>query len=1202
MISSIENQYMKEIAKALVDKNASIMVGAGFSKNARYNGSDDNRMLDWNRLADKFYNILYKDNSKYKKEYLNPIALAEEVEIMYGRKKLHDIIRESLPDLEHSPADIHYSILELSWKDIFTTNYDTLLERASKEVINRDYLVINNKEDLVHSAKDSRIIKLHGSFPSNIPFIITEEDYRKYPKNFGPYVNTVQQALIENTFCMIGFSGNDPNFLSWIGWLSDNYSNVIPQQIYLISVGGENEVQKAKLKSKNIMVLDLKKMWPNLNYENRIMSFLSNINSILEKEKDKIQWININDLKELDKISNDNNINKLDGETLRKYTGFIKEKIKSYPGWIAMPTKYKNISAHMLGKMVDILFRIKRLDIENSIKIDFIYEYLKFKDISNRPIFKEEIPIIEEIIKNVAYDERKINLIKLMLLRSYREFGLREEFDKLIMNIDRNILGDYYTNFLRYEECMMELHSLNLLAFSEKVLKWDVDSYDYYWTLIKISLLVKLEDYEICEEIAKNTLYNLRKIRYKKLDLEFIRNQSIEDCLVKLTNHIKQAINPFYTEESEYEEAMIKNNLIGENSFEWIKENKTYVSSFRFEYRGESIKKTKLLFDLDSKMKRHSFKSENKVLIESLEYLRFREVTGTPFLIGNVTSKEGIVELIRRILDYNPSLALITLIKSNENKGLGHIYNRRILNNISMDEADFKCKRSLDLINDFLLEEINKNNWFHAKNIYDYTAGLIPEIVSKLITKCSLEIRDEVLDTCLNIYSSDKIKSFKKVNVLIRRLINSYSKSELIERISLFLKFPFINEQREREYPDPISYVEVEWNFKKIKLASDAYKDIISQLFIYEDKYKMENLIRIIIVYFIFEFNESEENKLENLIWSNYDGSNLPEINGINKYILMELPYSEYISLDELKAKLVDEAIEELENECTEGNNGIIISGSNNIAFNMVERVISDSILDVDKLEYVIELLLKLILKYKKELESYGLFNIFNYKNETRLKIKKCGILIRNILYYYPTVNHTKNTLDNIQQIIKTLSELDIYIPSLTILYELVVNKNTDIIPIVRETALYNREDEFIDLMFTLSLIISGKNIEIKKDIKINWLKIILERICITNDSYQSIKKLTEIVESLSDEDFNIISSYIIILIEKSLGYTKIGEYDSREDVIKKLTYKKEISRFTNMLYKRNLKENERLNKLVMKWKDICENKNEFVEIRKYWN
>lgn len=91
MISNIEIQYMKEIAKALGNQNASIMVGAGFSKNARYNGSDDNRMLDWNRLADKFYNILYKNNSKYKKEYLNPITLAEEVEIMYGRKKLHDI-------------------------------------------------------------------------------------------------------------------------------------------------------------------------------------------------------------------------------------------------------------------------------------------------------------------------------------------------------------------------------------------------------------------------------------------------------------------------------------------------------------------------------------------------------------------------------------------------------------------------------------------------------------------------------------------------------------------------------------------------------------------------------------------------------------------------------------------------------------------------------------------------------------------------------------------------------------------------------------------------------------------------------------------------------------------------------------------------------------------------------------------------------
>ena len=67
-----------------------------------------------------------------------------------------------------------------------------------------------------------RIFKLHGSFPSQFPLIVTEEDYRTYPSEFAPFVNTVQQAMMETVFILIGFSGDDPNFRNWSGWVRDN--------------------------------------------------------------------------------------------------------------------------------------------------------------------------------------------------------------------------------------------------------------------------------------------------------------------------------------------------------------------------------------------------------------------------------------------------------------------------------------------------------------------------------------------------------------------------------------------------------------------------------------------------------------------------------------------------------------------------------------------------------------------------------------------------------------------------------------------------------------------------------------------------------------------------------------------------------------------------------------------------------------------
>src|SRR5690606_6074500 len=145
---------------------------------------------------------------------------------------------------------------ELPWTDAFTTNYDTLLERSCENVLSRRYDVVVNQEDLIHSSQP-RLIKLHGSLPSERPFIITEEDYRVYPKKYAPFVNTVQQSLLENTLCLIGFSGDDPNFLKWIGWINDNFGYSNAPKIYLVGVLNLSESQKRLLSNKNIIAVDI---------------------------------------------------------------------------------------------------------------------------------------------------------------------------------------------------------------------------------------------------------------------------------------------------------------------------------------------------------------------------------------------------------------------------------------------------------------------------------------------------------------------------------------------------------------------------------------------------------------------------------------------------------------------------------------------------------------------------------------------------------------------------------------------------------------------------------------------------------------------------------------------------------------------------------------------------------------------------------
>ncbi len=227
--------YISEIAERLWSGHASIMVGAGFSMNAQTYETSTVKFPSWNDLGDCFYEKLYGQSPLEKdKAYLDVLKLAESVEAHFERKTLDNILQNNIPDKEVKPSEIHEMLVQLPWTDIFTTNYDTLLERAAENITQKEqvYTVVINKEDLALS-KSPRIVKLHGSFPSQRPFIITQEDYRKYPNENAAFVNIVRQSLMENNLCLIGFSGNDPNFLQWIGWVRDNLEKYAPK-IYFI--------------------------------------------------------------------------------------------------------------------------------------------------------------------------------------------------------------------------------------------------------------------------------------------------------------------------------------------------------------------------------------------------------------------------------------------------------------------------------------------------------------------------------------------------------------------------------------------------------------------------------------------------------------------------------------------------------------------------------------------------------------------------------------------------------------------------------------------------------------------------------------------------------------------------------------------------------------------------------------------------------
>ena len=239
------------------------MVGGGLSRCAVKARPDAGDAPLWYDLATEITKKLYPRNDSEgqpgepgeNSTTGDLLSLAQEYKTAFGRTDLHRFLQQQIRDGDFTPGGVHEQLMRLPWRDVFTTNWDTLLERTGPQVVERGYNTVVDK-DQIPLASRPRIVKLHGSLPAQFPLIFTEEDYRTYPTEFAPFVNTVQQAMMETVFCLIGFSGNDPNFLHWSGWVRDNLGASAPK-IYLAGWLDLSPHRRRMLEDRGVVPIDL---------------------------------------------------------------------------------------------------------------------------------------------------------------------------------------------------------------------------------------------------------------------------------------------------------------------------------------------------------------------------------------------------------------------------------------------------------------------------------------------------------------------------------------------------------------------------------------------------------------------------------------------------------------------------------------------------------------------------------------------------------------------------------------------------------------------------------------------------------------------------------------------------------------------------------------------------------------------------------
>ena len=429
--------------------------------------------------------------------------IAQEYKAALGPKALENLIRNRVRDNEWRSSDIHYRLLRLPWKDVLTTNWDTLLEKSVEDNPDLAYDIVRTTSDVARTTAP-RIVKLHGSLPSHTPFILTEEDFRTYPKDFPAFVNLAQQILIENELCLVGFSGSDPNFLEWSGWVRDQLGSAA-RPVRLVGVLNLSHSRRQYFQHRNVTAIDLAPLVGNLAPEDRHQRSMELFLEFLHQGKPELgRW-------EISKHESGSE-EKKEKCGVPGLTDRLAKDRAAYPGWLVAPIEYR---LRIRSELSDIVVKFLKLysDAAPKEKLTLLFEIAWRCQVCfvSLPEAVEE-KLVEAVSSN---DDQSESMENRLLLRKSLAQGARRILDKDGFSERIQWLEDLGTPRAKaeanYERCLL---ARDVLDYDGIVMHVDgVKGEDPIWELRRAALLCEMGDSYKPVELVYHAFRELRRRR-----------------------------------------------------------------------------------------------------------------------------------------------------------------------------------------------------------------------------------------------------------------------------------------------------------------------------------------------------------------------------------------------------------------------------------------------------------------------------------------------------------------------------------------------------------------------------------------------------------------------------------------------------------------------------------------------------------------
>ncbi|MBZ7951835.1 SIR2 family protein [Campylobacter sp. RM9939] len=352
---------IKNIKKAHDGNYLSIFAGAGISANSG--------LPEWGTLMKDISKELYGDkkDKKDKKDKENKedkednLVLAEKFYNQFGENYYYQKLNEYVPN-DAKPHELHKKIVKLNPKNLITTNWDNLFEKAIDEE-GCFYNIIKKDEDIGFATGFSKLIKMHGSL-EDYNIVFKEEDYLRYSDNFPLIENYIKGIFSTDLVLLMGYSLSDNNVKQIISWINSKANNIKP--IYFIKIDKNfDHLEFDFYKNKNIYILYLNEIYKKDTYQQFLYNLFYNTNinnnpaDILNHFLNNLDDEDFCDLKTLD----NQKINDKVEEFLEKYKNckfvFAHSFIRDFKRYFKLDTKdisfdidYILISNEKLAKFV----------------------------------------------------------------------------------------------------------------------------------------------------------------------------------------------------------------------------------------------------------------------------------------------------------------------------------------------------------------------------------------------------------------------------------------------------------------------------------------------------------------------------------------------------------------------------------------------------------------------------------------------------------------------------------------------------------------------------------------------------------------------------------------------------------------------------------------------------------------------------------